>query len=86
MVMHRLAETLPYGKHWDAENMTITIDPCDDPDTLRSVVDEQMENVRFSVFGIALLDLADEAVYRALMGALAHRRERIVGEAPAIEF
>jgi hypothetical protein len=86
MVMHRLAEMLPYGKHWDADNMCIIIAPCADPEAMEAMVHEQMETVRFSVFGVAVLDLADQPTYRTLMNALADRSERFVGEAPVIEF
>jgi hypothetical protein len=86
MMMHRLAATLPYGPHWDQERMCIIIDPCTNPEALEAVVEEQMHTVRFSVFGVAVLDLADEPIYRRLMAALEERQGRFVGETPVIEF
>lgn len=55
IVMYRLAEPLPYGKHWNQENMCITIDPCSEPEALCRLVEEEMSTVRFSVFGVAVL-------------------------------
>jgi hypothetical protein len=86
MVTYRLAEPLPYGKNWDKDRLCIIIDPCSDPEALRTVVEESMDTVRFSVFGVALLDLADETIYRQLSAALEECHGQYVGEYPIIEF
>ncbi len=86
MVLCRVAEPLPYGRNWNPDKLTIIIDPCADPDALASVVEEWMENVRFSVFGVSVLDFSDAGIYGALMDAFAERRLRFVGEYPVIEF
>jgi hypothetical protein len=86
MMMHRLADTLPFGKNWDVERMSIIIDPCIDPEAMAALVEEQMETVRFSIFGVAVLDLADESVHRQLLTGLEERQGRFVGETPVIEF
>jgi hypothetical protein len=86
MVLYRLAEPLPYGNHWNPDKLTIIIDPCTDPDALASLVQERGENVRFSVFGVGVLDLADEGIYETLMNVLTERRSQFVGEYPVIEF
>lgn len=86
MVIHRIAETLPYGRSWNQDSLSIIIDPCADPEALGALVEEQVENVRFSVFGVAVLDLADGGIYGTLMDAFAKRRSQFVGEYPVIEF
>jgi hypothetical protein len=86
MMMHRLADTLPFGKNWDVERMSIIIDPCTDPEAMAALVEEKMDTVRFSIFGVAVLDLADESVHRCLLAALEERGSRFVGETPVIEF
>jgi hypothetical protein len=86
MVMYRLAEPIPYGPHWDQERMCIIIDPCPDPDAMAALVEEQMDTIRFSIFGVAVVDLADEATYRQLSAALGERQVRFVGETPLIAF
>jgi len=86
MMMYRLAEPLPYGTHWNQDSMCITIDPCSDPETLRRLVEEEMPTVQFSIFGVAVLDLADEAIYRQLSAALGERRHGFLGEMPFIDL
>ena len=88
MVMHRLAETLPAGGAWDDEKLIVVFDPCDDPEAMvRAVNDEETdEPVVFSIFGVAVLDFADETIYQQLSGALAASRGLYVGEYPVIEF
>jgi len=66
--------------------MCIIIDPCTDPEAMAALVEEKMDTVQFSIFGVAVLDLADEAIYRRLMAALGERQGRFVGETPVIEF
>jgi hypothetical protein len=39
-----------------------------------------MDTVRFTVFGVAGLDLADETTYRRLLAALEERHGRFVGD------
>jgi hypothetical protein len=86
MVMHRLAETLPAGGVRDGENLTVVFDPYDAPEAMRAVCgDDTDEPVAFSVFGVAVLDLADEHTYEKLLAALNECR-RYVGKAPVIEF
>ena len=84
--MHFLADTLPPNSRWNNDGMFVIIDPCADPVAMEALVEEQMENVRFSIFGIAVFDLADERTYRALVNALADHSNRFVGEMPVIEF
>ena len=86
MVLHFMADTLPSHSKWNNEGMSVIIDPCRDPEAMQAIVDERMENVCFSVFGLAILDLKDEATYEALEDALAERRGCFVGEYPVIEF
>ena len=86
MVLYRLAEPLPHGKHWNPDNLTIILDPCTDVEARAVLAEERVENVRFSVFGVAMLDLADEGIYETLMNVLTERRSQFVGEYPVIEF
>lgn len=86
MVMQFLADTLPSYSRWNNEGMSVIIDPCNDPVAMRATVHERMENVSFSIFGLAKIDLADEATYDMLVNALAERRGAFVGECPVIEF
>jgi len=86
MVMQFLADTIPSRSRWDNEGTAVIIDPCRDPVAMQAIVREQMENIRFSIFDVAMLDLADEGTDRRLTNALAERRERFVGEYPVIEF
>jgi hypothetical protein len=86
IVMHYLAETLPSGRRYDNENSCAVLDPCTDPEALLALVEYDMPTCRFSIFGVGVLDLADEQSYRLLLGALADRRGRFVGEMPVIEF
>lgn len=88
MVMHRLAETLPTGGLWDGEKLTVVFDPCDDPEAMVCAVNDEEtdEPVAFSIFGLAVLDLADETIYRQLSAALEECHGRFAGEVPVIEF
>jgi hypothetical protein len=87
MVMHRRAETLPAGSVWDGEKLTVVFDPYDDPEAMRAVCgDDTDEPVAFSVFGVAVLDLADEHTYEELLAAVAASCGRFVGEIPIIKF
>ena len=86
MMIFRFADILPYGDHWDQERMCIVVDPCSDPEVLRASIEEKMDTVRFSVFGVAALDLADEAIYRQLSAALGERRHGFLGEMPFIDL
>ncbi len=86
MVLHFLADTLPSNSRWNNEGMSVTFDPCHDPEATQAIVDERMENVCLSIFGVAVLDLADEATYDRLMNALVGRCGHFVGEYPVIEL
>jgi hypothetical protein len=86
IVGHYIADTLPPPRKFDSEGMCAVIDPCADPAALQALVEEKMDTVRFSVFGVGVLDLADEATHRALLAALSDRCERFVGEMPCIDF
>ena len=68
MMIFRFADILPYGDHWDQERMCIVVDPCSDPETLQALVEEKIDTVQFSVFGVAALDLADEGNLRRAIG------------------
>jgi hypothetical protein len=86
MVMHFLADTLLPKRRFDNDGMCTVIDPCTNPEALRTFVDNEMENGRFSIFGIAMLDLADQETYESLMQALGDWREHFVEEMPCIDF
>jgi hypothetical protein len=86
MVLHRLADRLPPTRKFDREAMCAVIDPCTDTEALCVLVEEEMDDVRFSIFGVAVLYLADEQTHGSLMTALADRRGRFVGEMPSIDF
>jgi hypothetical protein len=86
MVMHYLADTLPPTRKYDNEAMCAVIDPCTDTEALRSILRDDMPDVRFSIFGVGVLDLADQETYGSLMTALADRCDRFVGETPVIEL
>ena len=86
IVMHYLAETLPPGRRYDNENSCAVLDPCTDPEALLALVEYDMPTCRFSIFGVGILDLADEPTYELFLTALADRRSRFVGEMPVIEF
>jgi hypothetical protein len=86
MVMHYLADSLPPNSRWNNDGMLVIIDPCADPIAMEALVEEQMENVQFSIFGVAHLDIANEATCRTLLNALADRHEWFLGEAPVIEL
>ena len=70
MIIFRFADILPYGDHWDQERLCIVVDPCSDPETLQALVEEKIDTVQFSVFGVAALDLADEGNLRRAIGRL----------------
>ena len=86
MVMHYLADTLPRPRRFDNNGMCAVLDPCRDPEGLQRLVDEEMDNVRFSIFGVALVHLADQETYRSLERALSDRRQPFVGEMPTVDF
>ena len=86
MVLHFMADTFPSHSKWNNEGVSVIIDPCRDPEATEATVEERMDNVCFSIFGVATLDLKDEVVYEALENALAERHGRFVGEYPVIEF
>jgi hypothetical protein len=86
IVMHYLAETLPPGRRYDNENSCAVLDPCTDPEALWALVEYEMPTCRFSIFGVGVLDLADEATYESLLTALADRRRRFIGETPWTKF
>lgn len=54
---------------------------------VRAVDDEEMdEPVAFAIFGVAVLDLADQMIFRQHSAALKERHGQFLGEAPVIEF
>jgi hypothetical protein len=63
------------------------IDPCLDPEAIGAEVGREFGDVVwFTVVGVARLDLANEATYRALLTALKDSVERFDLEMPYIEF
>ena len=84
MVMHFLADTLPPERKYDNEAMCAVIDPCTDPEALWALVDYEIPTARFSIFGVGVLDLADQETYESLLTALADRCGKLVGEMPVI--
>lgn len=86
IVMHYLADTLPPERRYDNGNSCAVLDPCTDPEALLALVEYEMPTCRFSIFGVGVLELADEATYESLLTALADRPGRFVGEMPVIEF
>jgi hypothetical protein len=86
MVMHFLADKLPPGRRFDNEGMYAVIDPCTDTEALQALVEEEMDEVEFSIFGMATLDLADQETHRLLIKALADRHGQFVGKMPVIDF
>jgi hypothetical protein len=86
IVMHFLADTLPPRRRFDNEHSCAVIDPCTDPEALRALVEYEIPQAQFSVFGVGFLDLADQETYELLLTALADRGGQFVGEMPCIEF
>jgi hypothetical protein len=86
MVMHCLAGRLPPNRRFATEGMCAVIDPCTDTEALRALVEEEMDSSRFSIFGVAVLDFADQQTHGSLKTALAERRGQFAGEMPCIDF
>jgi hypothetical protein len=86
IVMHFLADTLPPRRRFDNEHSCAVLDPCTDPEALMALIESEMPNSRFSVYGVGSLDLADEETYESLLTALADRHVRFAGRLPIIEF
>ena len=80
MMMHFLADTLPPRSRYDNDGMCAVVDPCTDPEALRTLLEEKMQDVR------CRSDLADQETHGSLMTALADRSERSVREMHVIEF
>jgi hypothetical protein len=86
IVMHFLADTLPPRRRYDNEHSCAVLDPCTDPEALRTLVEYEMPDCRFTIFGVGVIDVADEATFESFLTALADRRGGFVGEMPCIEF
>jgi hypothetical protein len=86
MVIHFLADTLQPRRRYDNDHMCAVLDPCADPESLSALIDHEIPTARFSIFGVGVIDLADEATYQLMLDALADRRGRFVGEMPVIDF
>lgn len=70
---------------WDADKLHAIVDPCD-PEAMASDIEQWWWPVRFSVFGISVVHLADEHTYRHLRTVLKDRRHLLTGRIPMIGF